>query len=391
MILYKRNAKGEPIQWSIKRVGNDVVISHGIVGKHIHNDVIPITMIKANEIESRTKAKRKEGYKALSELKDSTSPVEEMMDSTALLSYLDTYLPKYNTTDTGFVLPMLAKTLEDNKPFEKYGTMLGQWKINGLRCIISASSVNDLFSPVYFRYTSREGTEWQLPWFDERLIASISDELLDMMIEEGVCLDGELYIPGCSVNEINHYVKDSNSKRHRELQYWCYDICVPDMVFRAREELRQRSIGGRLLTRHLQNKNSIIVLPTYPISNITEAISYRDSFIGEGFEGLILRNPLAEYQFGKRNSAMFKFKKIDDGMFDVVDIKEDKRGLPIYTLRNDLNDELFECTINLPQAAQRNQLQMKSVLIGKKALVEFRERSGVKQVPFHAKIIKIYV
>ena len=34
---------------------------------------------------------------------------------------------------------------------------------------------------------------------------------------------------------------------------------------------------------------------------------------------------------------------------------------------------------------------MKASLIGKKAFVEFRERSGVKQVPFHAKIIKVYV
>ena len=88
---------------------------------------------------------------------------------------------------------------------------------------------------------------------------------------------------------------------------------------------------------------------------------------------------------------MLKFKKIQDGLFEVVDIREDKRGLPIFVLKNDLNDEVFECTINLPQSQQRYHLQIKDTLKGKKGLVEFRERSGVKQVPFHAKLIKIYI
>ena len=56
---------------------------------------------------------------------------------------------------------MLAKVLEDNKPFDKYGTMLGQWKIDGLRCIIGAEKNNiDLFNPVTLTYHSRIGEDW---------------------------------------------------------------------------------------------------------------------------------------------------------------------------------------------------------------------------------------
>ena len=87
---------------------------------------------------------------------------------------------------------------------------------------------------------------------------------------------------------------------------------------------------------------------------------------------------------------MLKYKKKLDGYFNVVAIKEDKRGLPIFTLKNDLNDELFDATINLPQNKQRIYLDIKdSVIAHGKALVEYRERSGIKEVPFHAKIIKI--
>ena len=55
----------------------------------------------------------------------------------------------------------------------------------------------------------------------------------------------------------------------------------------------------------------------------------------------------------------------------------------------DINDELFECTINKPQNVQEGYLTNKKDYIGKMLLVEFRERSGVKEVPFHAKGIKI--
>ena len=120
--LYKRDAKGNILQWSIRSLTDtNFEVTHGILGKKQYNEIITVTKKKVNEVESRIKAKRKEGYKALEDLYDN-SPVEGMMDSKQLANYLETYLPKYNTTDSGFVLPMLAKTLEDNKPFEKFGT-----------------------------------------------------------------------------------------------------------------------------------------------------------------------------------------------------------------------------------------------------------------------------
>lgn len=396
--LYKRDAKGNILQWSIGPFGNDsFIVKHGTLGHRLYQEVIKTTKKKVNEIESRIKAKRKEGYKALEDLYDN-SPVEGMMSGAQLATYLDTYLPKYNTTDSGFVLPMLAKTLEDNKPFEKFGTMTGQWKINGLRCIVGAvKTEGDLFSPFKLTYTSREGTSWNLPWLDDVIVPKIDLTLLDMLCDGVASLDGELYLPGYSVNDINSFVKNPSLPQHYKLQYWCYDICVDGFSADKRAEMLYGGSNGKLVANifniedHYENEEQFVLLPEFKVNDITEATSLRDKFIAIGFEGLILRNPKAEYAFGKRNSSMFKYKKKLDGMFEIVDIQEDKRGLPIYTLRNDINSETFECTINLPQDKQRNQLALKHTLIGKKGLVEYRERSGVKQVPFHAKLIKIYV
>ena len=290
---------------------------------------------------------------------------------------------------------MLCKTLQDNKPFEK-GSYFGQWKINGERCIITATRSNDLFQTIKLYYRSREGVDWtdKLSYLDEYLLPCIEGDILDMMIEEGVALDGELYLPGYSINEINSFIKNVEVPQHYKLQYWCYDLCIENMtaVNRAIELYKLHKYRPNIKTKeeHLSNKAPFILLPNEGVLDIQSAIIKRNKYIDLGFEGLIIREGSAEYQFGgKRNNSMLKFKKKLDGMITILAIKEDKRGLPIFTLRNDINEETFDATLNATQKEQSYMLKAQNNIIGKKALVEYRERSGVKEVPFHAKILKI--
>lgn len=395
MILYKRNAKGDPIIWQIEKANDGYKVSYGAVCGHIHEEIINGKLVKANEIESRIKAKRKEGYKELSELKDS-GPVE-IKDDIALINYLYTYLPKNNTTDDGFTLPMLAKVLKDNKPFDKR-RYLGQYKINGVRCIIGAIKTNDLFNPIRLTYRSREGTDWtpKLTWMDEVIKPEIKDDLLDAMLEEGACLDGELYLPGYKVNDINSFVKNEKLPQHYQLQYWCYDIAIDNMSYEARRKFRTENINRICYTfdtydQHLNNKSKLILLPDVAICDIDDATRFRDKFISLGFEGLIVRDVSSAYQFGARNLAMLKYKRVDDAKFKIIDVVPEgvRTNLCKLVLRNDINDELFECTLNFDHSRQEYILKNKEKFIGKYAFVEYRERSGVKSVPFHAKAINI--
>lgn len=395
MILYKRNAKGDPILWQIEKANDVYKVSYGAVCGHIHEEIINGKLVKANEIESRIKAKRKEGYKELSELKDS-GPVE-IKDNIALINYLYTYLPKNNTTDDGFTLPMLAKVLKDNKPFDKR-KYLGQYKINGVRCIIGAIKTNDLFNPIRLTYRSREGTDWtsKLTWMDEVIKPEIKDDLLDAMLEEGACLDGELYLPGYKVNDINSFVKNEKLPQHFQLQYWCYDIAIDNMSYDARRKFRTENINRICYTfdtydQHLNNKSKLILLPDVAICDIDDATRFRDKFISLGFEGLIVRDVSSAYQFGARNLAMLKYKRVDDAKFKIVDIVPEgvRTTLCKFVLRNDINDELFEATGNFDHSRQEYILKHKEDFIGKLATCEYRERSGVKNVPFHCKLIDI--
>lgn len=397
MILFKRNAKGDPISWDIHAYGqnNKYIIHYGAVGGHKHIEIIKAKLSRSNEIKSRIKAKRKEGYKEASELKDN-APLKIEGDVN-LLNFLNTYLPKNNTTDEGFVLPMLAKVLKDNKPFDKR-SYLGQYKINGVRCIVGAEQTNDMFNPVRLTYRSREGTDWtsKLTWMDEVILPAIKDDLLDAMIEEGACLDGELYIPGYKVNDINSFVKNEKLPQHLLLQYWCYDIAIDNMSYEARRKFKNDNISRLCYTfdtyeQHLNNKSKLVLLPDITISNIADATRLRDKFISLGFEGLIVRDINSAYQFGARNLAMLKYKRIDDAKFKIVDVVPEgiRTNLCKFVLKNDINDELFEATGNFDHSRQEYILKHKEDFIGKLATCEFRERSGVKNVPFHCKLVDI--
>lgn len=402
MILYKRNTQGKPLFWSIAYNADafhkePIIISYGLVGKEGRTEYISTHRNPNAEIDSLIKAKRKEGYKELQDLYDNAP---KLINPSDLYAYLNTYLPKFNTHANGAFIPMLCKTLEDNKPFTK-GNYFGQWKINGERCIITASKTNDLFSFIKLHYRSREGVDWtdKLSYLDDILFPCIPQEILDMMIEEGVGLDGELYLPGYGINDINSFIKNTEVPQHYKLQYWLYDICIENINAWQRQAILESNFNNCRLQGtiskegHLNNTNKLVYLYNYNVADINEAIKMRDTFISLGFEGLVIREKSAEYQFGgRRNNSMLKFKKKEDGLFEIIDIIPEgtKRiNLGKFVLKNDINDELFECTYNATHAQQEEILTNKHSYIGHKAFVEYRERSGIKQCPFHAKAIRI--
>lgn len=395
-ILYKRNAQGKPIFWSINKGIDNIIVKYGLVGNPGRTEFITTHRKFDDEINSLIKSKRKEGYKSLPDLYDN-APV--YLENQTLLLYLDTYLPKNNTHDDGKFIPMLCKTLQDNKPFEK-NEYFGQWKINGERCIITASIEQGLFELVKLHYRSREGVDWtdKLTYLDDILLPCIPKDLLDMMLEEGVGLDGDLYLPGYGINEINSFVKNTELPQHYKLQFWCYDLCIENMFAIKRQEFLHKSFNKYLLSIndknvHLNTNTQFNYLPCEYVKDINDAILKRDNYISIGFEGLVIRDSKAEYQFGgKRNNSMLKFKKKEDGLFVIIDIVPEgtkRANLGKFILMNDINHTLFECTYNAPHQAQEEILINKNEYIGKKVLVEYRERSGVNQVPFHAKGVKI--
>lgn len=402
--LYRKNNNEVPTRWRAGITDNGLIIEveYGIVGKASRFEAYKVTQKNATaELESRYRDKRKTGYMSIEDIKDdgdiSRSPVEDG-EINNLYQYLAAYLPKYRTNENnGGLLPMLAKSYT-SKVWDKVPVMIGQYKINGLRCFISAEYNNgDMFKPIKLRFQSREGIYWStLSNLEEYLLTVLPEDLITAMIEEQWSLDGEIYLPGYTVNQINHFVKDANCVENKALQFWCYDLAVPEMSQSNRLVLIDKYLDNRITNfhdykEHLNNDKRLIRLPSIFITNDNEALKYRDEFIGLGFEGLILRNPSADYQYGRRRVGyMEKFKSATDGKFLILDIyKEPKRELPIILCQNDVNTAKFETRLSATHEYQQMILRDKHLYIGKYLFVEFGERSGVEKVPFHIKKTQI--
>lgn len=402
--LYRKNNNEVPTRWRAGITDNGLIIEveYGIVGKASRFEAYKVTQKNATaELESRYRDKRKIGYMSIEDIKDdgdiSRSPVEDG-DINNLYQYLAAYLPKYRTNENnGGLLPMLAKSYT-GKVWDKVPVMIGQYKINGLRCFINAEYNNgDMFKPIKLRFQSREGIYWStLSNLEEYLLTVLPEDLITAMIEEQWSLDGEIYLPGYTVNQINHFVKDANCVENKALQFWCYDLAVPEMSQSNRLVLIDKYLDNRIINfhdykEHLNNDKRLIRLPSIFITNDNEALKYRDEFIGLGFEGLILRNPDADYQYGRRRVGyMEKFKSATDGKFLILDIyKEPKRELPIILCQNDVNTAKFETRLSATHEYQQMILRDKHLYIGKYLFVEFGERSGVEKVPFHIKKTQI--
>lgn len=396
LALYRRNSSGEPYVWYCSKFDHETVqIQHGTVGGKIIKEFYKTHRDVDKEVKSRIDAKLKVGYKPIQEIRDSsTLPVEG--DIMSIRSWLDTYLPINRTTSDNIILPMLAKAYDD-KVFKRCPWYIGQWKINGLRCLVKViKNIGDLFKPFSLQFQSREGEIWNsLSTLEDYLLHVISQDILIELYQNDIALDGEVYLPGgYTINQINHFVKDPTCIENKALQFWCYDIAVEDTLQYDRnkfilDKFYKNSIIFSSKEDHYNNKKRFIVLPTLEIDTHNKARSARDTFIELGFEGLILRNPEAEYDFGKRRvGVMVKYKKSKDGIFTVVDIKPEgirRADIPLLVCQNDINSELFEVHLSESLDYQRAVLYKKYSFIGRKVHIEYEERSGIRDVPFHIK------
>lgn len=396
--LYRRNNNGVPTTWwaELDSDANSITVFYGLIRGNILKKSYKVTQKDGNkELQSRYNDKIKQGYKYLVEICDMNDrpPVEDV-GSLELYNFLNIYLPKgLSNGNSGLLLPMLAKTYNGNV-WKKVNYMFGQYKINGLRCTITAYAQNDMFKPTKLRFQSREGIIWStLGHLEDYLLSVIPTNVIKDMIDGYAALDGEIYLPGHTVNEINHFVKDSSCTENKLLQFWCYDIMMEGTQIN-RNDYRYNihtPTSFADINVHLNNKERLIILPSRIVSNDSEATEARNYYINLGFEGLILRNPDVDYQYGRRRANhMEKFKDIAEGDFVIIDIyKEEKRNLPILLCRNDINNETFETRLSSPHSSQQYVLFHKRCFIGRTVHINYGERSGITRVPFHIKDVVI--
>lgn len=407
--LYKRDQSNIGIrEWSIEPCTentNYFLIRHGILTGSKITEKIPISfvrkkdedyeMTRSREIASLVQAKRKQGYRSLDDL---GIDLDIEYKEASLLELLNIYLPQDNLDINGNSQPMLAKAVKDHKSVNyNKSKYLGGAKINGWRCktkfIVNPNksmfSTHD-YEPIFI---SRLGTIWNHEPMRDYLLSIIPQETMKMFHDLGIELDGEFYIPGYTVNVIGSAIKTKSHPLHKYVQYWLFDLAYPELDTIARFNMMDDifpdiKVKSGSIDEHLTNIDRFVTIERLHVESFEESTYLRDLYIDRGFEGIVMRDIDKTYQYGKRNASMFKYKVEKEGEFLIIDVipEGDKRmDVAKLVLKNDINDETFEATINTTMEHSRMILQKKTNYIGTMVNVVYRERSGVLNLPFHAK------
>lgn len=149
-------------------------------------------------------------------------------------------------------------------------------------------------------------------------------------------LDGELYTKRGDFERISSIVA-STDERWKEIVYLIFD--VPN----AKGDLFERlAVLQDYLNKHQNLKNRIKIIEQIPIKSRAHAFSFLDEISNAGCEGVVLRNPKANYE-NTRSKNILKLKKFYDAECEITAINEGKgklKGRLGFVLCKDLKSKI---------------------------------------------------
>lgn len=300
--LYKRNSKGKPQVWMIEVDSNGTIESKsGLVGGNLTKTITTVAVKnlgKANETtpyqqgisEAKSKRNKKwdEGYR---------ETVEE--------------------SDLAPKRPNLCQDYKHsghNMSYPCYGSP----KLNGMR-----------IKAIYNKNTGEyEGFSRYLK--PVKIPEHIQKDLAKMHSLPPI-IDGELYTHGTHLQDILSYIKRQEENGFvrsgtMALEFHLFDLPSVDKT------AMQRIALLKLLEEKYGNDSSVKFVSHTRLNDEEAVIKLRDSFVEQGFEGIVLRSRLGTYDYGRKTKNMMKWKPFLDAEYEIVDIELDKDGLAIAVL-----------------------------------------------------------
>jgi ATP-dependent DNA ligase len=129
-------------------------------------------------------------------------------------------------------------------------------------------------------------------------------------------LDGELYCHGATLQTINSWIK-KNRPESMQIEYHLYDM--PEQP--GLEEVIQKDRTAALekfFAENLALTKYIKLVPSHVVNSDEEVMQWHDYYVGLGYEGGIVRNMDAIYDYGHRSANLAKVKVFDDAEFKVI-------------------------------------------------------------------------
>jgi len=346
--LYGKASNGKIKVWYVYTENDEVCVCHGQLGGKItekRTTSKPKNIGKSNETTGSQQALLEANAKWEKQLKkDYREKVEDIPIS---------------------VLPNLAHKYQDNSHTVEWDCTFCLPKLDGVRC-----SVYKKEGTIFFQ--SRGGEAYPV-------IKDIAEELESSIFSliPNAYVDGELYCHGMFLEDITSCVKKHNQDTPK-IEFHIFDLVNLDS---PEESWHERYTNYQCyLLNHFRNKSNskLKVVKGGRVLSEKEVIDLHEKCVGLGYEGVILRNSKAKYNFGNRCTGIIKYKVQESEEFIVVGFSLDKNGagVPIceYTTPEGEKDTFkapFATTAEKRVALWEN----RDKLVGKHLTVDFEKLS----------------
>ena len=197
------------------------------------------------------------------------------------------------------IFPMLANDFNKRKDKISFPLFV-QPKLDGYRMIYNSST----------KYcNSRQGKE-----FDILRKTDLYQELIK--IDEGIILDGELYVHNGVFEHLGMLRKKKLSGNDLEklntVEYHVYDIIISDKAFKARHVILQDFFTKNTFTKIKLVKTEIV----HDQKSLDET---HLNFVQDNYEGSIVRTKNGLYRCKARSNDLLKYKDFMDDEFEITD------------------------------------------------------------------------
>jgi DNA ligase 1 len=200
------------------------------------------------------------------------------------------------TNDKSFVLPMLAYPLGDKIHTIEFPLTV-QPKFDGIRCLTDGENM-----------WSRRGKQ-----FDNKIVAHLNSVACNDFI-----VDGELILPeGYPLQDTVSAAKKFRDNLSPKLLYRIYDIVAPDLCYTERYEICKKIVEDT-------NNPQVILAPSHVVETQEEIYPLHEKFVGEGWEGTMIRLHGHGYKINQRTNQLLKLKDFLEEEFKVVDVIDGK-------------------------------------------------------------------
>lgn len=280
-----------------------------------------------------------------------------------------TSTPKEEATSTSHdkIFPMLAQTYEPKSTTKKKKNIVFpcfvQPKLDGLRCIVYKHNDTIFFqSRTGMYFESLEHLKPQL-----QVLFSQNDK---------VVFDGELYTQDYPFEELAGLIKKKKLSSEDKDKLQCVSYHIYDIID-AKEPFSSRTQFVEKMIPLFKTTKNIICVETIPCDTEEKFKEMFLKWVGDGYEGIMLRNRDGLYRTNYRSHDLQKYKEFKEDEFEIVGFKEGEgrdEGTVLWVCKTP-EGRIFSVRPRGSVASRKELFLKGSDYVGKKLTVIYQELS----------------